>query len=77
MFRHASWRPKCSRAIGYWRLASLAERLRAGIKCPVLAALADELMADDILRGLGSAGPGFMNHKPRELRFLINSMIAL
>jgi 5-methylcytosine-specific restriction protein B len=40
-------------------------------------ALADELMADDILRGLGSAGPGFMNHKPRELRFLINSMIAL
>lgn len=40
-------------------------------------ALADELLADDVLRGLGSAGPGFMNHKPKELRFLINSMIAL
>ncbi len=39
--------------------------------------LADELMDDDVLRGLGSAGPGFMNHKPRELRFLIKSMIAL
>lgn len=35
-----------------------------------------ELMSDNVLRGLGSAGPGFMNHRPRELRFLINSMVA-
>lgn len=44
---------------------------------PRSGARADELMADEVLRGLGSAGPGFMNHKPKELRFLINSMIAL
>lgn len=39
--------------------------------------LAAQLMTDEVLRGLGSAGPGFMNHKWRELRFLINSIVAL
>jgi 5-methylcytosine-specific restriction protein B len=37
----------------------------------------DHPMLDrELLRGLGSAGPGFLAHRWRELRFLINSMRA-
>ncbi len=34
------------------------------------------LLSDEVLRGLGSGGPGFMNHRARELSFLIKAMIA-
>jgi 5-methylcytosine-specific restriction enzyme B len=35
----------------------------------------DHPMLDrELLRGFGSAGPGFLAHRPRELRFLINAM---
>jgi len=34
----------------------------------------DHPMLDrDLLRGIGSAGPGFLAHRPRELRFFINA----
>jgi 5-methylcytosine-specific restriction protein B len=37
----------------------------------------DHPMLDrELLRGLGSAGPGFLAHRPRELRFFINSARA-
>ncbi len=35
-----------------------------------------ELLDRELLKGLGSAGPGFLAHRPREVRFLINAMIA-
>lgn len=42
-----------------------------------------ETLADDhamldrnLLKGIGSAGPGFLAHRPRELRFFINAMLA-
>ncbi|MDP9412520.1 MAG: AAA family ATPase [Pseudomonadota bacterium] len=35
------------------------------------------LLDRELLRGLGSAGPGFLAHRPRELRFLINATRAL
>lgn len=31
------------------------------------------LLDDKLLSGLGSAGPGFLTHRPREVRFLINA----
>lgn len=33
----------------------------------------NQLLADAVLLGLGSAGPGFLAHRPREVRFLINA----
>lgn len=35
-----------------------------------------ELIDRELLKGLGSAGPGFLAHRPREVRFFINAMIA-
>lgn len=32
------------------------------------------LLGDALLSGLGSAGPGFLAHRPREVRFLINAV---
>jgi 5-methylcytosine-specific restriction protein B len=29
-----------------------------------------EWLSDEVLRGIGSGGPGFSNHRPRELAFL-------
>ncbi|WP_105381369.1 McrB family protein [Neorhizobium alkalisoli] len=37
---------------------------------------ADLFLSDEVLRGLGSGGPGFMNHRPRELGFFIRAMIS-
>ncbi|WP_392713328.1 McrB family protein [Rhizobium ruizarguesonis] len=38
---------------------------------------AGRLLSDDVLKGLGSGGPGFMSHRPRELGFLIRAMMSL
>lgn len=35
-----------------------------------------ELIDRGTLKGLGSAGPGFLAHRPREVRFFIHAMIA-
>lgn len=35
-----------------------------------------ELIDRELLKGLGSAGPGFLAHRPREVRFFINAMVA-
>ncbi|NTJ51522.1 AAA domain-containing protein [Agrobacterium rhizogenes] len=43
---------------------------------PLAGEQADRLLSDDVLKGLGSGGPGFMNHRPRELGFLIRAMIS-
>jgi 5-methylcytosine-specific restriction protein B len=34
-------------------------------------------LSDDVLRGIGSGGPGFSNHRPRELAFCLNVLLAL
>ncbi len=43
---------------------------------PLQGEQAERLLSDDVLKGLGSGGPGFMNHRPRELAFLIRAMMA-
>lgn len=35
-----------------------------------------DLIGRELLKGVGSAGPGFLAHRPRELRFFINAMRA-
>jgi 5-methylcytosine-specific restriction protein B len=35
------------------------------------------LLSDGLLTGLGSGGPGYINHRWREIRFLINLMVRL
>lgn len=35
-----------------------------------------KLIDRELLKGLGSAGPGFLAHRPLEVRFFINAMIA-
>ncbi|MEC3947568.1 hypothetical protein [Sphingobium sp. HWE2-09] len=35
-----------------------------------------EMLAPSLLEGLGSAGVGFLAHRPRELRYLINATLA-
>ncbi|MEH7870310.1 AAA family ATPase [Rhizobium laguerreae] len=37
---------------------------------------AEQFLSDDVLKGLGSGGPGFMSHRPRELGFLIRAMMS-
>lgn len=43
---------------------------------PLEGEQAERLLSDDVLKGLGSGGPGFMNHRPRELGFLIRAMTS-
>jgi 5-methylcytosine-specific restriction protein B len=33
-------------------------------------------LSDEVLRGIGSGGPGFSNHRPRELAFCLNVLLA-
>ncbi|MEY9106499.1 5-methylcytosine-specific restriction protein B [Bradyrhizobium yuanmingense] len=35
-----------------------------------------EWLADDVLSGIGSAGPGYSNHRPRELTFCLNFLLS-
>jgi 5-methylcytosine-specific restriction enzyme B len=35
-----------------------------------------EWLLDEVLSGVGSAGPGFSNHRPRELTFCLNFLLA-
>ncbi|MCQ4634976.1 AAA family ATPase [Shinella sp. CPCC 100929] len=43
---------------------------------PLKGEQADRLLSDDVLKGLGSGGPGFMNHRPREMGFLIRAVMS-
>lgn len=43
---------------------------------PLVGDQADRLLSEDVLKGLGSGGPGFMNHRPRELGFLMRAMVS-
>jgi 5-methylcytosine-specific restriction protein B len=45
-------------------------------RAPLASEQADRLLSDEVLKGLGSGGPGFMNHRPRELGFLIRTMMS-
>ncbi|MEY9234050.1 5-methylcytosine-specific restriction protein B [Bradyrhizobium japonicum] len=36
----------------------------------------NEWLADEVLSGIGSAGPGYSNHRPRELTFCLNFLLA-
>ncbi|RVI50180.1 McrB family protein [Sinorhizobium meliloti] len=51
-------------------------RVWAWSGAPLTGEQADQLLSDDVLKGLGSGGPGFMNHRPRELGFLIRAMMS-
>ncbi|WP_162131010.1 MrcB family domain-containing protein [Bradyrhizobium genomosp. III] len=35
-----------------------------------------EWLADDVLSGIGSGGPGYSNHRPRELTFCLNFLLS-
>jgi 5-methylcytosine-specific restriction protein B len=35
-----------------------------------------EWLSDEVLSGIGSGGPGFSNHRPRELTFCLNFLLA-
>ncbi len=43
---------------------------------PLEGERAERLLSDNVLKGLGSGGPGFMNHRPRELGFFIRALMS-